>query len=384
MRLTGTTANAGYGSSTAAPKPALFTTADGRVDWVDVAKGICIFLVVMMHSTLGVEAAAGEQSWMGLVVAWAQPFRIPAFFLIAGLFLAKTIDAPWQRYLDRKVLHFAYFYLLWMVIQVAIKHGVFAGEGLGALGVMVESLYQPFGTLWFVYMLPIFFLVTRLTRSLPVWLMLGVGAALEIAPIGTGFTVIDEFAARFVYFYAGYALARHAFGFAGKAGERPALAVAALLVWAAINAVLAFNQMELFGQTYAWVQLPLVSLFMGAFGALAVITMAVLLMRGVAGRGLSYIGGRSIVIYLAFFLPMAIVRELGLRLGIFPDTGTLALVTTLVALVTPLIGYWIIQKVGFGRFLFERPSWASVDRPDRTDRTDRPGKPQRVHIAPAE
>ena len=28
---------------------------DGRVDWVDYAKGFCIVFVVMMHSTLGVE-----------------------------------------------------------------------------------------------------------------------------------------------------------------------------------------------------------------------------------------------------------------------------------------------------------------------------------------
>ena len=27
-----------------------------RVDWVDYAKGFCIVMVVMMHSTLGVEA----------------------------------------------------------------------------------------------------------------------------------------------------------------------------------------------------------------------------------------------------------------------------------------------------------------------------------------
>ena len=37
-----------------------------RVDWVDYAKGICIILVVMMHSTLGVEKAMGETG-----AAWA-------------------------------------------------------------------------------------------------------------------------------------------------------------------------------------------------------------------------------------------------------------------------------------------------------------------------
>src|SRR5437899_7051040 len=36
-------------------------TSDGRVDWVDYAKGICIIMVVMMHSTLGMELAAGRE-----------------------------------------------------------------------------------------------------------------------------------------------------------------------------------------------------------------------------------------------------------------------------------------------------------------------------------
>ena len=55
-----------------------------RVDWVDYAKGFCIVMVVMMHSTLGVEAAAGQQSWMHLAVAFAKPFRMPDFFLISA------------------------------------------------------------------------------------------------------------------------------------------------------------------------------------------------------------------------------------------------------------------------------------------------------------
>lgn len=92
-----------------------------RVDWVDTAKGICIIFVVMMHSVLGVEAAAGETGWMHAVVAFAAPFRMPDFFLISGLFLANVITRDWKLYLDRKVVHFAYFYVLWMTIQFAVK-----------------------------------------------------------------------------------------------------------------------------------------------------------------------------------------------------------------------------------------------------------------------
>jgi uncharacterized membrane protein YcfT len=353
----------------------LFTTADGRVDWVDVAKGVCILFVVMMHSTLGVEAATGQESWMGLIVAWAQPFRMPDFFFIAGLFLMKTIDAPWRRYIDRKVVHFAYFYILWMVIQVAIKHGALTGDLSGSLELMLQSLYQPFGTLWFVYMLPIFFLVVRATKALPVWLMLTIGALLEMAPIHTGYLLVDEFAARFVYFYAGYALAGYAFRLADHASARPLAAVGALLLWAGLNTAMVFTEVELLGQTFSLAQLPVLSLIMGGLGALAVVTTASLIVHTLVGKAFSTMGARSIVIYLAFFLPMVIVREVGLRLGLIPDTGTLALITTLVATISPLIGYLIIDRINIGRFLFERPAWAGIDGP-------RAGG--KVRIAPAE
>jgi uncharacterized membrane protein YcfT len=92
-----------------------------RFAWVDYAKGICIVLVVMMHSTLGVEQATGESSCMGALLAFAKPFRVPDFFLISGLFLAQVIDRPWRAYLDTRVVHFAYFYAHWVTIQFAFK-----------------------------------------------------------------------------------------------------------------------------------------------------------------------------------------------------------------------------------------------------------------------
>jgi uncharacterized membrane protein YcfT len=91
------------------------TGAGQRVDWVDYAKGFCIVFVVMMHSTLGVENAVGQEGWLHTVVAFAKPFRMPDFFMISGLFLAQVIDRDWRTYLDRKVVHFVYFYLLYSV-----------------------------------------------------------------------------------------------------------------------------------------------------------------------------------------------------------------------------------------------------------------------------
>src|SRR4051812_13005070 len=117
-----------------------------RVDWVDYAKGFCIVFVVMMHATLGVEAAAGQPGWMHHLVAFAKPFRMPDFFLISGLFLARVIDRDWTTYLDRKVVHFAYFYVLWVTIQFAVKTPGLAQEHgwPDVAAAYLEAFVQPF------------------------------------------------------------------------------------------------------------------------------------------------------------------------------------------------------------------------------------------------
>jgi uncharacterized membrane protein YcfT len=332
-----------------------------RVDWVDVAKGICIVMVVMMHSTLGVEKAAGETGWMGYLVEFARPFRMPDFFLIAGLFLARRIDAPWRLYLDRKVLHFAYFYVLWLTIQFAFKApGLTAELGWqGALGHYLFAFVDPWGTLWFIYHLALFLVVTRLLRSVPwplVWLA---AAALEIAPIHTGSVLIDEFAARFVYFYSGYVFAAHVFRLADEAARDRGLALTGLALWAMLNGLLVLG---------GYADLPLVSLALGMAGALAIVTGATLIADSLPARPLRWLGEQSIVVYLAFFLPMAVSRAVLLKLGIVTDVGTVSLLVTMAGIVGPVLLYATIQWSGWGRFLFERPQWARIDRPLRRPR----------------
>jgi len=318
-----------------------------RVDWVDYAKGFCIVFVVMMHSTLGVEAAAGQEGWMHALVAFAKPFRMPDFFLISGLFLGRVIDRDWRTFLDRKVVHFAYFYVLWMTIQFAIKvPGLAAGQGPAELvRLYFLGFLEPFGTLWFIYLLPVFFVVTRLTRHLPPLLVWLVAAALEIAPIHTGWIMIDEFAARFVYFFTGYWLVWTVFGLAERAGRRPVLAVAGLLAWAAVNGALI---------DAGFAEAPVVSLLLGLAGAGAVVTIAALLARSGWFGALRYCGENSIVIYLAFFLPMAVSRTLLLKTGIVSDLGTVSVLVTLAGVIGPLLLWWAVRNTRL-RFLFTRP-----------------------------
>ena len=328
-----------------------------RIDWVDYAKGICIVMVVMMHSVLGVELAAGERGFMHLLVAFAKPFRMPDFFLISGLFLSVVIDRDWRTYLDRKVAHFAYFYLLWVTIQFGFKAPSFAAETSWAhVGLLyLESFIEPFGTLWFIYLLPVFFVVAKATRKMPPALIWGVAALLESAHVATDWTVIDEFCARFVYFYSGYLFAGYVFALSDRARAFPGLALAALAAWALVNGSLVATGFS------EW---PLISLALGLAGAGAIVTLGTLLARAHWLNFLRYCGEHSIVIYLAFFLPMAATRTLLLKTGLIHDIGAVSLIVTLVG-VAGSVAIWRIALAASADFLFERPAvlWIAPKKP---------------------
>src|SRR5207244_13024067 len=101
-----------------------------------------------------------------------------------------------------------------MTVQFTLKAPVVAAEsGWNHVGLLyLESFIEPFGTLWFIYLLPIFFVVTKLSRRTPPLAIWVVAAALESAHVVTGWTVIDEFFARFVFFCSSYLFALFVFG----------------------------------------------------------------------------------------------------------------------------------------------------------------------------
>lgn len=320
-----------------------------RLDWVDIAKGICIVLVVMMHSTLGVEKAIGGQTALHGFIEWAKPFRMPDFFFISGLFLASRIDRPWRAYLDTKVVHFAYFYVLWVTIHIGLRAGGLIDElgFAGALGFYLVSYVEPYGTLWFIYMLAVFFVVAKLVHGLPRAAVFLAAAALYLVLPKTGVLVVDEFADRFVFFYAGYWLAPAVFAYAARVDtSRRVIIAAALALWAVANALAVRDGLSV---------VPGLDLMFSAAGVAAVVTASVLLRPTLVGEGLRYCGRNSIAIYLAFTIFMATTRAVLLKLPVALPAEFVALVCA----VAGVVGSLLLERAIHGTrlaFLFTRPA----------------------------
>ena len=69
---------------------------------------------------------------------------------------------------------------------------------------------------------------------------------------------------------------------------------------------------------------------------------------------LRYCGEHSIVIYLAFFLPMAASRMLLLRTGLIGDVCIMSVLVTAAGVAGALVLFWVVRGTPLC-FLFERP-----------------------------
>lgn len=338
--------------------------AQTRLDWVDMAKGLSIFLVVIMYCATSVGEDTGQAGFLHWSIAWAMPFRMPEFFVLSGLFLSQVIGREWKPYADRRVIHYFYFYALWAVIHIVFKELIVGRDVTGTAASLAWAIVSPYGILWFIYMLGVFGLVSKLLYSLkaPHWAVLGVSALLQMANIKTGSYLVDQFAEYFVYFQAGYVAAPYLFRLADWVADHAALSLAGLVAWGIVNGLLVFSpgfHMDPVHPQMGWAALPGLHLILALAGSAAVCVAAALLIKLPWMAWLRWLGSKSLIIYVSFVLPMGVARIILLRFGL-SEPNIVSLIIMVVSIGSPLILWWLVQKTGFGRFLFERPHWAHL------------------------
>lgn len=336
-----------------------------RQPWVDIAKGLSIMLVVMMYATYNTGKHTDSTGFMHYAIAFATPFRMPEFFLISGLFLSRVIARPWTAFADRRVVHYVYFYALWAVILIGLKFGVFMRDPRAMVSELALAVVQPYGVLWFVYQLAVFGVVAKLLWRIraPHWVVLTLSALLVLAPIQSPSYVVTQFCAYFFYFYLGYAFAPQILGLADWAQRNRPAAWAGLAGFAVINTLLVFlPQFELLPTRtiMGYAQFAPVHLALAVLGAIALCVLSALLAGFRAAWWVEWVGRHSLVIYLAFSIPMSLFRTVALSTGLITDTGVLGLAVFVAAMIGPVILYMLIEWTDRGRFLFERPGWAHL------------------------
>jgi len=90
----------------------LFATKQ-RVQWIDYAKGIGIFLVVFGHTLRGlVNSSILDTSTIIVSIdQWIYSFHMPLFFYLSGLFIERSASKPLRDFFVSKFKVIAYPYL---------------------------------------------------------------------------------------------------------------------------------------------------------------------------------------------------------------------------------------------------------------------------------
>ncbi|BBF99984.1 MULTISPECIES: acyltransferase family protein [Pseudonocardia] len=268
----------------------------GRLDWVDVAKGLSIILVVLHHAVMFLEPhglVPGPVAALNLALT---SLRMPLFLLASGLFLAPVLERGWRTLLHRRVALFLWLYLLWTVVQFAVITPLPTGTApdfavLDAADLPLVLLY-PDPSMWFLYALALYSVAARLLRRVPGSLLLVATGVLSTL-VGAG---ILEFG-----WHAWELTARYAFFFVlGWHGRRLVERVAArsTLLWVLTAAVLAVA-VAAASVLLDLHDVPGVAFVLNLVAVTGGVLAAAQLARWRIGRGVAALGRRTLPIYLA-------------------------------------------------------------------------------------
>ncbi len=320
---------------------------------MDYARGMCMISVVTLYAVNKLDSLSGGSGWLRAWTDFCRPFRMPTFFLLSGLLLPRGIDRPWKSYVDRKVLHYLYFFVLWSLLYHLTEVGAFrAGlvRGQGEATSFWYKLVEPFAMLWFIQLLPVFFLLTRLLRGVPAWVLLPIAAALQLfPPQGTHSIFLIEFCERFVFFYIGYRFAKDFFRLAEWAQARRGLALLGVLCWIGLNGTLVSR---------GYASMKGAALGLAVVGAVGLILSASLLTPVRQAGWLKHLGRNSFVVYLGFYLPMFLTLIVLRRSHLGLDKGTMGALASTISVLAALGLYGIARRTWL-KFLFARPAWAT-------------------------
>ncbi len=311
-----------------------------RETWVDAGKGMAILGVVFFHAVL--VTADVDLAWR-----WREAsnvldtFRMPLFFLTAGLFAAGVLAQPFRVLVHRRVARLLWLYGLWSTVWVVAFQVLpwprpdVPRPGWAELPLL---LVWPNDTTWFVYALALFLTITWCARRVPTWLLLGGSALVSVvaAQVDTGSTPIDKMGTYFVFFVAAVRFGPRVRELAPRIRGRHVLALVPGYVVVAAGVTVT---------GLVWV--PGVRLVVATVAVVAGVAAAVALSRTRSAAWLVALGRTTLPVYLlhSYVLLQAVVLLAPHRAALEPWAPLLAPVLTVVATVVSLLVHRVTRGV---------------------------------------
>ncbi|WP_433796484.1 acyltransferase family protein [Actinoplanes sp. CA-252034] len=160
-----------------------------RADWADLAKGLCIILVVLWHVIMKHYLQIDWHIPVPLPGAWGTfgeqllPLRMPVFFTISGMFAAAAVQRPWRVVRRSRIATFYYLYAIWFTVHTVVLAIVPRFDTLAAHSILdvLQQLTVTPTNLWYLSALAVYFVIAKATRRLPTTVVLSAAFVLSAA-----------------------------------------------------------------------------------------------------------------------------------------------------------------------------------------------------------
>lgn len=339
-----------------------------RLQWLDAAKGVCMILVVLLHSSgwLNSIVPPGSLDFWWEFSSVLIPLSMPLFFFISGFLAARSLEQPLARS-RAKTVGLYYLYVLWTMAFLARLWVPGFNRGSDLVAAAVSILLPT--AFWYLWALGSYFLVARgcivLMGKFSIWALVPLGLLSVAAPVLSPEMLhlptsealeIESVARNLLWFYAGVHLKTVWVGLLDR-GHWARLA-GGIVVYAAIYIAAQRNGLL----AAAMVLLSAVALFTAAQA------LALLPMDAAIGRALQWVGRLTLPVYIfhifAISLMSAIWAAVGLRVNSSNAGTVLLIVPPLLAVVLTVASRVVGSRVLNSRlrWLLSAPSWLVAPR----------------------
>ncbi len=187
----------------------------GRLEYVDIAKGIGIVLVVYGHVVRGLMSAsiAPEGGLLSMIDYCIYAAHMPLFFVLSGMFFAHSHAKGPAAFWKSRLLSIVYPYILWSLLHGSVQAALSSSGAVNTemtWGRLTQILWAPISPFWFLYAL--FFANVLMALAARVRVEITVACALIAflalyQLVGPG--PLWDVSYGFLYFAAGVAVSRY-------------------------------------------------------------------------------------------------------------------------------------------------------------------------------
>ncbi|MGB3511491.1 MAG: acyltransferase [Microcoleaceae cyanobacterium] len=323
-----------------------------RVEWVDYAKGIGIFLVVLGHTIRGLfnSSILDSSTTVSAIDKWIYSFHMPLFFFISGLFIYRSTSKPLPDFLLKKLKVIVYPYILWSLVQSIFQ--AIASNYTNSQVVLVEIwkiVYAPVMQFWFLYALFLIVLIYAVARKLGIsnigFLIFSILLyATQMLELNLGWGILYQVRNYSIYLAIGVLVG--SCGNLSKLNQFKTSTLLLLTICGYLAVVL--------GVKLNLTEEKLLSPIVAILGISSTVVLAIILKRFDRAKFIEEWGKLSLQIYVVHTLASAGVRILLQQLFGFTEPLIHLLLGTAIGIYAPIALNMICKKIKF-KYMFTFP-----------------------------